>query len=263
MSRSRRLTTVGVLAIVVALGLAFTAGASAKRVKRVKLGHVIITFSGQGAGNYSTSAPEQDISPGVCAEPSNAAMVVDRFTFGEKFKLTFPDGAGNPVGMAVKAGGNDLSSGSRSACTNGFGNLLGGTSYSCTTPFIKAYSSQGNAPFPTVELSGSGRHFEVTVTGGVEYGPNPVGTNCVGAPIGGGIYSFAYKLNGQLKFSAAQLAKHHSLSTHVNASRRATCGSTTCDTSTCANDISSPGPVPVMCSTVQNYSGDLKIQLVK
>jgi hypothetical protein len=224
---------------------------------------VIITFSGHGAGNYSTSAPEQDISPGVCQQPSNSSSVVDRFTFSEKFKLTFPDGGGNPLGIGVKAGGDDLSSGAQSACTNGFGNHVGGTSYSCTTPFIKAYSSQGNAPYPTVDLSGSGRHIRVTVIGGVEYGPNPAGTNCVGAPIGGGIYSFAYKLNGKLNFSAAQLVKHGSLSTHVSGSRRASCNSMTCDDSTCANDNASPGPVPVTCSTVQDFTGDLKIQLVK
>ena len=249
----------GALVVVAALGLTFTAVADAS--EHVKKRHVLITFSGSGGGSYSTSMPEQDVSPGTCEQPASSRKVVDHFTFGERFKLTFPDGAGDPEGSDVKASGHDVSSGMQRACTNPFGNHLGGTSYDCTTPFIKAYRSQGEAPFPSEAFLVSGKHLNLRVTGGVEYGPHPTGTHCVGAPIGGGIYSFAYRLNGKIESSVAKLEKHGSLSIKVRGSKTASCNSKRCDPNTCHNDTS-PGPVRVQCSTSQDYSGDLKIQLV-
>jgi hypothetical protein len=41
--------------------------------------------------------------------------VVDHFTFGERFRLSFPNGAGNPEGTHVTAGGDDVSSGMQRA----------------------------------------------------------------------------------------------------------------------------------------------------
>ncbi len=252
--------TVGALVIVAALGLAFAGVATAS--KHVKDRHVLITFSGSGGGNYSTSMPEQDISAGVCSEPASSAKVVDHFTFGERFKLSFPYGGGNPLGTNVTAGGQDVSSGASPECTNGFGNHLGGTSYDCTTPFIKAYESQGEAPFPTVSFAANGGRVSASVTGGVEYGPHPTGSHCIGAPIGGGIYSFHDNLDGRLRSSVAKLRKHGSLSIKVRGSKSASCSSKTCDRNTCHND-SGPGPVPVTCHTSQDYTGELKVQLVK
>ncbi len=251
---------VGALAVVVALGLTFATAASAS--KHVKRRHVLITFSGSGSGNYSTSTPEQDISAGVCEEPASSAKVVDHFTFGERFRLSFPDGGGNPEGTHVTAGGHDVSSGMQRACTNQFGNKLGGASYDCTTPFIKAYRSQGEAPFPMVSFFASHTRFTARVTGGVEYGPQPTGTNCVGAPIGGAIYGFTSRLNGRLSASVAKLNKHGSVSIKVRGSKIASCNAKTCDRNTCKND-SSPGPVPLTCHTSQSYTGELKVQLVR
>jgi len=263
MGQSRRLTAIGVLVTIGALALTFAAVASARHVKHIKYRHVLITFSGSGGGTYTASNPEGDSSPGVCYQAANSVKTVDNFTFSEQFKLTFPDGAGNPEGRAVKAGGTDISSDANPACTNGFGNQAGGDSYYCTTPFIKAYQSQGEAPYPMGELFGAGRHLTVDVTGGVQSGPNPVGTNCVGAPLGMSVDSFVDTLNGKLHFSTAALKKHGSLSVKVHASKNLSCGSTTCDENTCINDQAGPSPVPDTCSTAQDYTGDLKIKLVK
>jgi hypothetical protein len=247
------------LAAVVAMMLAAVATAS-KHHKAGKFGHIMITLSGKGMGNYTWNEAEQDATPGLCNQPGQSAKELDNYTYSEQFKFSYPNLLGTGLGKDVKAGGDELSSGMTASCTNGFGNPLGGTSYSCTAPFEKAPMAQSDAPYPKATVGGSGKHMFVKVTGGIQYGA-PQGTNCIGVPVGGAPFNFVYKLNGELKFAAVNLQKHGSLSGKIGASKSASCNSTTCNFGDCSNN--NPAGPQTTCSTSQSYAGEVKVQLIK
>jgi hypothetical protein len=210
-------------------------------------------------GLFSWSEPQQNDSGGNCVAPSNSYTVKDHYTFKWSEKLSFPGGIGTFVQPKdYKAGGTDVTDRVQGTCTNGFGNILGGDSYSCTQKWNPLPSS--DTEYPTVVTAG---HFKVMVTGGIQQSGPLTGTNCIGASVGGALYSYTFeKLKGATKFSSATLEHKGSVSKSVGASTKLSCSGTSCDHDFCKNDLQ-PGPVPVTCSTNQSFTAKLEVQLVK
>jgi hypothetical protein len=236
-----------------------TAGAKPKPNKHE---HALLTFSGTGKGAYSWSVPEDDVGaePGTCNAASNSYSVDDDYSFKWSEKFSFPEGAGSYVMPAdYKVTGTDVTTQAQGTCKNGFGNGVGGDSYSCTTPW--GPFEQGT-DYPTMSLGGSPSHKVATTRGAVAENGAPTGTNCIGAALGGASEGFELNLKGALKFSAAALERKGSLSKAVSGTKSASCGSTTCEHDGCT-DSGSPADVPTTCSTQQSYSGELKIKLLK
>jgi len=250
-------------AIVTVASLAGGVGAASSRSKPVKREHVLFTFSGTGKGTYSWSVLEDDLGddPGTCTEPSNSYTADDDYSFKWSEKFTFPRGIGSYVlPRNYKVTGTDVTTQTQGTCTNGFGNPLGGDSYACTqdwNPF------QQGTDYPAMSVSGPASHLLATTSGGVQQSGTPVGSNCLGATLGGGADGFELSLKGALKFSAAKLTRKGSLSKAVSGTKSAGCSSTTCEYVTCSNAESTPADVPTICSTQQSYMGELKIQLVR
>jgi hypothetical protein len=250
-------------AIVAIASLVVGVGAASSKSKPVKRGRVLFTFSGTAKGTYRWSEPEDRVGddPGTCTEPSNSYTADDRYSFRWSEKFTFPEGIGSYVlPRNYKVTGTDVTTQTQGRCTNGFGNPLGGDSYTCRqhwNPF------QLGTDYPAMSVSGPASHLLATTSGGVQQSGTPVGTHCVGASLGGAPDGFELSLKGALKFSAAKLERKGSLSKVVGATKRASCSSKTCEYVTCSNTESTPADVPTTCSTQQSYTGELKIQLLK
>jgi hypothetical protein len=263
MGRQTRCVGLGAAVAMAALLLVVSGPVSAAKSKQSKFHQVLITFSGSGTGNYSSSVPEDDVgdSPGTCTAASNSYSTVDHYTFEWSEKLTFPDGIGSYV-KQYKVGGTDVSTQKQGNCTNGFGNPVGGNSFSCTTRWNPLPSS--DTEYPMVVMSGGRSHLVVKVSGGIIANGAPSGTNCTGQPLGMSVDSYSFEgLKGSVSFTAPKLEHKRSVSKKVGSNTSLNCSSTTCDSDTCKNDQTSPGDVPTTCNTRQSFTGEIKVQLVK
>lgn len=243
--------------------LALGAGTASAKPKAAKHAHVLLSFSGTGKGAYSWSVPEDDVGaePGTCTAASNSYSVEDDYKFSWSEKFSFPQGAGSYVKPAdYKVTGTDVTTQAQGTCKNGFGNGVGGDSFSCTTPW-GPFEQQGT-DYPTLSLGGSPSHKVATTRGAVQNSGAPTGTNCLGASLGGASEGFELKLDGALKFSATQLEHKGTLSKAVSGKASASCSSTTCESLGCT-DGGSPADVPTTCSTDQSYDGELKVKLLR
>lgn len=247
------------------LGLSAVAVASGKKASKSKFHHVLVTFTGSGKGNYAWSVPEDDTgnAAGVCNAPSNSYTTVDNYAFSWSEKFSFPDGVGTYVlPKNYTASGTDVSTQQQGTCTNGFGNILGGDSFACTTQFNPLPSS--DTDYPMITTAGRSPHLTATTGGSISASGAPTGTHCAGASLGASYKSYSFEgLKDSITVSAAQLEKKGSLSKPVSAQNSESCGSTTCDRTNCANDLATAGAVPTTCSNQQSYMGELKVTLVK